>query len=283
MNKSKKVKFTDAIVEVLKIYSKIGKRSTYESFVVVYDNKMKVVHDSGAVLSVFYYDSIGLEKPFALFDANKLLQIINVLNKSKEPYEFVFKNDSSLIIKSKRSSKTLFLVDFIEKNDSNIEEDVDENDRIIGHVIIGDDKLKQLEEATEETKQAEFTLTKADINQIKIDQRIMNVSNKFSIMRDEENIKIVVTDESVVDQSDSSDYKIVTGIDLNDLNEKDMIKICVPLDYLLDDDYKVTIGENIVLLNGINKDITYIIAPEVVIEEETLKNDFEDDFSNDFE
>ena len=63
--------------DVLKKYAEIGKMNANESIVGVYDTKMKVKDARGTMLSMFEYESLGIDQPFALYDTQKFNNIIN--------------------------------------------------------------------------------------------------------------------------------------------------------------------------------------------------------------
>jgi len=284
MSSKKSIKFSDEILEVFKIYSKIGKRSVNESFLVVYDTQLKVVHDSGAIMSTYQYDSIGIDKPFALFDSNKLIRATNQFASVKKDYELII-NEPTLSVKAigSRNKFDLYLVDFKEKGKLDDNDDVDINGRMTSYVVVDDSKLEELEETIKTDSKAIFILSKDDVDRISKYQRIMNTRDKFVIKKSKENgnITIVVTDETTQSNSDVASFDIEDGISTNNLTDKDSILINFPLDFLVEDDYKITLND-LMLLEGVNKPVKYIIAPDIETESFDDDTDYDDDFDDDF-
>ena len=278
---NKVIKFTDEILEVFKIYSRIGKRSPNESFLVVYDTQLKVIHTSGAIMSTYKYDSIGLEEPFALFDSNKLIRVTNQFTAMKKDYELQIKKPN-LIVKAlnSRNKFSLYLVDFVEKGTPS-DDDLDSDNKMSNYMVIDDVTIAEKIKAIKSDNKATFILSKDDVDRISKYQRIMNTRDKFVIKKSKENgnITIVITDETLKVNSDVASFDIDAGITENNLTDKDEILINLPLEFLVDDDYKVTLSE-LMLLEGVNKEITYIVAPD--IETDGFEDD-DDDFDDDFD
>jgi len=277
------VQFTEATLKALTIFARIGKRSVSESFVCIFKDKIKVVHETGAIIAVFKFDEIELDKSFAIFDTSKFNKILTQFKSMKKDYELEFKDESTMIVKSGRNRFKLYLVDFQEK--TSIEAEDLEDDRIKGYITVADEKIQEIKELIKEEKKAEFILLESDIEKIRKYQRIMNTSAGFVIKKsDTDGIKFVITDDIGGDSADTASFDLnEESIEFNELTETDKIMMHFPLDYLLEDDYKFTIGEK-VLLQGQNSGIEYIIAPEIDsgFESEDYddeEDEFEDDFS----
>jgi hypothetical protein len=281
MTEKRSIKLTDEILEVFKIYARIGKRSPNESFLVVYDTQLKVIHTSGTIISTYHYDSIGLEEPFALFDSNKLINVTDQFSSMNKEYELIIKKPN-LIVKSGKNKFSLYLVDFVEKGRPD-ENDVDSDNKMSSYMMMDDTTISSKVEEIKTDSKVTFILSKEDISRINKYQKIMNTRDKFVFKKTENgDISVIITDETLNANSDvaSFDIEVEDGINKNKLTDKDEVIINLPLSYLVADDYKVTIN-SLMLLEGVNKNINYIIAPD--IEPDNFDDDdyFDDDFGED--
>lgn len=269
----KTMKFTKDWMSVFKTFVQIGVRSPHGSYVLIKKNMMKVMHSSSTVLSTYEYDDIDIEKPIALFDANKLLTTIESYDAQGKEYTFEFINDHHLIIRSGRSSANLYLMEYKEvasRDEAGIE---DENSDIQQFILLSDDEFNSKIDSYKEDKIAEFIITEDDMKEIERWQKIMKVSNKlFSITKGDNGIKFVIAQDDIKDNPDMGSFEITTGIDFNELttNMEYAVRGSGKMRDIKMRNYKAILSKGgMLVLESMDDKLVYLIACEANVEEES--------------
>ena len=260
---------TDEHVEVLKSYSNIGRTNVNQSFVAIYDTKMKAISPTGVLSSIFNYPSIGLQTSIGLYDSSKFIKLVE--GADIQDVELVV-DKNGLKIKNGRSKSRLSLVKFEEKETMDVE---DTNK--ISHFTISDEKFEVVKKRIEEgidNQIAGFLLSSSDIKEIKKKQSIMK-HDKFIISSVADGVEVKIPDFTESDTNEFSSFIIEEGVTTNSL--KNSIKFGFDVNLLVDDDYNVIVSDCGICLSGVNHS-TLFIGSSVITEED---EDEGEDVSND--
>lgn len=285
---STEMNLSDEWINILKTYVSIGSRSPYGSFVLIKKDRMKVMNESATIISEYKYPEINIEKSIALFDAAKLLSVVQMFKNSGKPYTFEFLNNYQLVVKSGRNKVSLYLVKHKEVGSREEAGINDEYASITDYVIVTDEKFASKIEEVKEDKLAVFTLTKEDLKKIEEFQRIMRVSDRlFSITKGDEGIKFVISQDSIKDNPDAASFEITEGVEFNEIKSgmEFSIEITKKMKDIESRNYKVTLANSgMMVFESLDDDLRYIISTEDLSEEITeQKEDAKESEDFDFE
>lgn len=278
---------SDEWINILKTYVSIGSRSPYGSFVLIKKDRMKVMNESATIISEYKYPEINIEKSIALFDAAKLLSVVQMFKSSGKPYTFEFLNNYQLVVKSGRNKVNLYLVKYKEVGSREEAGINDEYASISDYVIVTDEKFSSKIEEVKKDKLAVFTLTKDDLKKIEEFQRIMKVSERlFAITKGEEGIKFVISQDSIKDNPDAASFEITEGVEYDEIKEgmEFSIEITKKMKDIESRNYKVTLANSgMMVFESLDDDLRYIISTEDLSQdqkEEEKSSDEDFDFEN---
>lgn len=274
VDNSIEINLSDEWINTLKTFVSIGSRDPYGSFVLIKKDKMKVMHESTTIMAEYSYPEINIDKTISVFDASKLLAIIQMFKNSGKPYSFEFVNNYQLMIKSGRNRVNLYLTKSKEVGSRKEAGSNDKNAEIKDFVVLTDENFNERINFIKEDKIAEFTITKDDLKRIEDFQKIMKVSNKlFSIAKGEDNnIKFVISQDAIQQNPDAASFEIESDFNKMTDDMEFAVQISGKMKDIESRNYKAFLSSTgLMYLESLDDSLRYMIATQDM-REENLKN-----------
>lgn len=255
-------KFDSQSLLVLKKMQKIGEISKNESFVVCDKEHFIASHAGGGIHCLYEHKLQNMPEPFALYDINKLLRVLEDAKKVEDSSMKIEKK--TILFKYNKTKHKFSLIDFkftYGKNDIR----KTEKGTLAHKTTMSPSRFNEVKDKISDSRNhiSEFVLTKEDIKTISNFQRCMN-TNKFRIYSNNDNdIVVECIAQPETKDCDTSDF-IIENISKNEMIKNNVIWFgndnINPISYLFEDDYKIVLADLGMVMTGTESGIVYLIA-----------------------